>query len=85
MKPSTIPLRVFLTAASELTYNDFRPLKQSFIADRLGLQQQQVSRAMRVLVDESLIETGPREGPIKTYKLNSMHAQLSWTLRPLHS
>lgn len=63
-------LRVFLFLGSELNPRDFVPVKQERISRGLGITQQQVSRALATLVSAELLQTGPREGLVKTYRIN---------------
>jgi hypothetical protein len=63
-------LRVFFYIVGDLSGREYRAVKQVPIARALRLSQQQVSKALTVLVDIHYLQIGPRDGPANTYRLN---------------
>jgi predicted transcriptional regulator len=62
-------LRVFMLALSELEFENYITIKQVAIAEKLGLQKANVSRAMKLLVAKGII-LKVKEGTTTGYKLN---------------
>lgn len=64
-------LRVFFFVAADLDTDEFRPVKQTLIARKLGVGQQAVSRALRELVLARYLELGEPLGVSKQYRLRT--------------
>ena len=62
-------LRVYMLALSELEFENYITIKQVAIAEKLGMQKANVSRAMKQLVDKGII-LKVKEGTTTGYKLN---------------
>ena len=62
-------LRVYMLALSELEFENYITIKQVAIAEKLGMQKTNVSRAMKQLVDKGII-LKVKEGATTGYKLN---------------
>lgn len=62
-------LRVYMLALSELEFENYITIKQVAIAEKLGMQKTNVSRAMKQLVDKGII-LKVKEGTTTGYKLN---------------
>ena len=54
----------------KLDFENYIHVAQTEIAEALGLQKANVSRAVRVLCDKQIILKGPKTGRIITYRLN---------------
>jgi CRP-like cAMP-binding protein len=78
---STVSLRTFLTVAPDLNVNDFRPLKQVYIARQLGLTQPHVSLILGALVRDGFLEVGQPIGPANTYRPNVRDPGIRWVYR----
>ncbi|MGU7823758.1 hypothetical protein [Escherichia coli] len=59
----------------DLDYENFIQIAQADIAETLGMQKTNVSRAVRALLDVGVIFEGPKVGRSKTYRLNE---QFGW-------
>jgi DNA-binding MarR family transcriptional regulator len=64
-------LRVLLYIAPELLDRRHRVVKQIVLARTLGMRQQVAGWHLRRLVDMGLLEHGPNEGSLKTYRLTA--------------
>lgn len=62
-------LRVYLLLLGELDQVDFRPVKQQWIANVLGIKVPNVHRALHRLLRINAIQKGPRRGKTLTYRL----------------
>jgi hypothetical protein len=67
------PLRVLLFVWPELDVEDFRPIKQQWVAKHLQMQQPAVSAVLQTLVAERFLEQGPKAGRSNTYRINADH------------
>jgi len=61
---------VMLYLMGKLSFDNWINVTQADIGNSLGLAQQNVSRAMKVLVEKKIILEGPRKGRCHTYRLN---------------
>jgi hypothetical protein len=61
---------VMLYLMGKLSFDNWINVTQADIGNSLGLAQQNVSRAMKVLVEKKVILEGPRKGRCHTYRLN---------------
>ena len=80
-KIGSSPLRVLLFVWAELDLSEFQPIKQEWLAKSLRMQQAYVSRILRMFVAEGVLETGPMDGPAKTYR---NHPELRTVAKMLH-
>ena len=64
-----------LRILADLDYENFIQIAQADIAETLGMQKTNVSRAVRALLDVGVIFEGPKVGRSKTYRLNE---QFGW-------
>jgi hypothetical protein len=55
----------------KLDFENYIHLAQTEIAEALGLQKANVSRAVKILCDKQIILKGPKTGRIITYRLNA--------------
>jgi len=62
--------RVFLKLLSKVDFDNYLRVSQTEIANELGMQRPNVTRAMKGLSERSIIVEGPRAGLNKTYRLN---------------
>lgn len=62
-------LKVFLFAISHIDYQHRISLTQGEIAKELGIKQQNVSRAFKLLVQEGILEEIDKIGTVKIYRL----------------
>lgn len=53
-----------------LSFDNWINVTQAEIGKELGLAQQHVSRAMKVLIEKQIILEGPKKGRCHTYRLN---------------
>ena len=67
------PKDVLLYMMSRLNWDNYITLSQSEIADELGMHQQQVSEAVKLLVERGIIQQGPKSGRTYSYRLNSRY------------
>lgn len=63
-------LRVFLYAVSRLDFENFLRLKQDEIAQGLGMQKTNVSRAMKLLESKGILQRGPKVAQSYTWRMN---------------
>lgn len=63
-------LRILQVAVVELSPNEWRPLKQAWVADQLGMTQPDVAKYLKVLVADGVLLAGPKDGLSNTYRLN---------------
>lgn len=62
--------RVFLALLADLDYENYIQVPQIEIAKKLEMQKTNVSRAVKGLLELSVILEGPKVGRSKTYRLN---------------
>jgi DNA-binding MarR family transcriptional regulator len=62
--------RVLMYLMSKLDFDNYLRITQTTIADALQMQRNNVSRAIKGLINHDIIITGPRVGTAKTYRLN---------------
>mgnify|MGYP001477223758 CR=1 FL=1 len=67
--------KVLMLMLADLDYENFIQIAQADIAETLGMQKTNVSRAVRALLDVGVIFEGPKVGRSKTYRLNE---QVGW-------
>ena len=65
--------RVFHMMAANLDWENYIKISQKDIAERLGMRIQNVSRAVRLLVNKGIIIKGPKSGLSNTYRLNEFY------------
>ena len=70
IKPPYEVVRVFLNMVGKLDYNNYIRISQTDLAKELGMKQQNVSRAIKKLIELDVIAEGPRAGLSKTYIMN---------------
>ena len=63
-------LKVFLAIVSKMDFENYIRISQADLGKELNIKQQQVSRAIKKLLEEDIICQGPRAGLCKTYILN---------------
>ena len=61
---------IFFYLSSHLDWENYVSVNQKEVAEELGMKQQNVARALKKLMELSVIEEGPRAGLHKTYMLN---------------
>ena len=61
---------VLLHLMGKLSFDNWINITQAEIGKDLSLARQNVSRAMKVLVEKQIILEGPRKGRCHTYRLN---------------
>lgn len=61
---------VLLYLCGKLTFNNWIAVTQASIGKDLNIVQQNVSLAMKVLLENGIIEAGPKTGRCNTYRLN---------------
>lgn len=66
--------RVLFMLLAKLDYGNWINITQTEIAEELDMQPSHVSRAMKRLADEGILEIGPGEGTRKTYRLSPYYA-----------
>lgn len=66
--------RVYQALLSRLDFKNWILLTQREIADLTGIAQPHVSKAMKKLLHEQIIEKGPKKGNYQSYRLNSVFA-----------
>ena len=64
------PRRVLDYMFSKLDFENFIQLSQKDIAEALGMQKQNVSNAIKLLIRKQIILEGPKVGRSKCYRLN---------------
>lgn len=69
-KLGLVALRVFLFAISRIDYEHRLKLTQADIARELGLKQQNINRAFKLLVSERILEEVDKFGTAKIYRLS---------------
>ncbi len=65
--------RVMNMLLANLDFDNYIQITQKEISEALGMKKQNVSRAMKLLVDKGIIIKGPRSGRIATYRLNEFY------------
>lgn len=68
------PLVVLLALFARLDFENYLNVTQQELADATGLNQANVSRALKTLIDAGIIKRGPKAGRIYTYRLNPGYA-----------
>ncbi|MCY0900533.1 MAG: helix-turn-helix domain-containing protein [Firmicutes bacterium] len=63
--------KVLLYLLSKLGFENYIAIPQKQIADALNMKKQNVSRALKVLVDKQILLEGPKLGRTHTYRLSS--------------
>lgn len=63
-------LRVFLALSAHLDFNNLIQICQADVANTLGMQRQNVQRAIKKLLAAEIILEGPRIGKHRSYRLN---------------
>lgn len=63
-------LRVFLILCSHLEYENFILTPQTEMAEKIGMSKTNFSRALKKLLEEGVIEKGPKIGRMVSLKLN---------------
>lgn len=63
-------LKVLIHIWSKLDFENYILVKQADIATKLKMPKQNVSRAIKVLIDAGVIHAGPNVGQVKTYRLD---------------
>jgi hypothetical protein len=61
---------VMLYLMGKLSFDNWINVTQADIGKQLGMAQPNVARAMKVLLEKSIILEGPRKGRCHTYRLN---------------
>ena len=61
---------ILLYLFGRLDFENFIQQSQSEIAESLGMQKQNVSRAMKTLIQKQIVLEGPKVGRSKCYRLN---------------
>ena len=67
-------LRVWLNLLGRMSFENWVTVPQAELCKALGMQKQNVSRAIRKLTEKGLILKGPKLGRTSAYKLNSNYA-----------
>ena len=62
--------RVLVHLFGRLDFENFIQIKQSEIADELGMAKTHVSRSIKALVDKQIIFRGPKIGRSSSFRLN---------------
>jgi predicted transcriptional regulator len=68
-------LRIWMKLLAALEDENYMQLQQSTIAEQMGLQKTNVSRAFRQLMEAGYLEEGPKSGRAKSYRVNP---ELAW-------
>ena len=63
-------LRVFLFMAGQLDFENFIRIRQSEVAEALGMQNPHVSRALKLLESKKIFQRGPKSGQSYTWRMN---------------
>lgn len=63
--------RVLMYLFSKLDFDNYIQVSQTEIAKALGMQKQNVNRAIKVLVEKKIIHKGPKVGTSWTYILDT--------------
>ena len=64
------PKNVLFYLFGKLDFENFIQQTQTEIAEALGMQKQNVSRAMKLLTEKQIVLEGPKVGKSKCYRLN---------------
>lgn len=62
--------RVLMMLLADLDYENFIQVQQIEIAEKIGMQKTNVSRAIRNLIEFGIIFEGPKIGRSRSYRLN---------------
>ena len=62
--------RVLMYLMSKLDFENYIRVTQTSVAEALAMKQTNVSRAIKGLLENDIIITGPKVGTAKTYRLN---------------
>ncbi|MDC4581690.1 helix-turn-helix domain-containing protein, partial [Acinetobacter baumannii] len=68
-------MRVLMALLAEVEYENYNQVAQLDIAEALGMQITNVSRAVKNLIEFEIVLEGPKSGRSKTYRLNP---QFGW-------
>lgn len=63
-------MRVLMMLLAELDYENYIQVAQIDIAEEIGMQKTNVSRAIKNLIDFGIIFEGPKIGKSRSYRLN---------------
>ncbi len=67
------PKDVLLYMMGRLNWDNYITLTQAEIAAELDMHHQQVSEAVKLLVERGIIQQGPKAGRTNSYRLNSTY------------
>jgi DNA-binding transcriptional regulator YhcF (GntR family) len=67
-------LRVFLVLCSHLEYENFILTPQTEMAEKIGMAKSHFNRALKKLLDEGVVERGPKIGRMVSLKFNPEYA-----------
>lgn len=68
------PLVVLMALFGKLDFDNYLHVTQQQLAETTGLDQANISRAIKKLLDVGIIKRGPKAGRIYTYRLNPGYA-----------
>lgn len=63
-------LKVLMYVMGKLDFENYILVSQQSIADALNMRKQNVSRALKVIIEKGIIHEGPKVGRVKTYRLD---------------
>lgn len=63
-------LRVFLALVAHLEYENFVVTPQAEIAAKIGMQSSNFSRGLKALIDEGVVEKGPKIGRMVSLRMS---------------
>lgn len=66
-------LKVFLYLLSQLDFENYILLEQKYVAQKLKMPFQNVSRSIKVLIQKEILIKGPRAGKSWSYRLNNFY------------
>lgn len=64
------PTKVLMFLFGQLSFENYLHISQKDIAESLGMQKPNVSRAMKLLIAKGIILDGPKVGRMKSYRLS---------------
>lgn len=64
------PTKVLMFLFGQLSFENYLHISQKDIAEALGMQKPNVSRAMKLLIAKGIILDGPKVGRMKSYRLS---------------
>jgi hypothetical protein len=53
-----------------LSLSEHRTINQQWWADEIGISQSQIGEVLKAMVNEHILERGPKEGTAHTYRVN---------------